>query len=83
MTDDMAIATLKHIAVGSPPNSWEHYDGDYAGYGAYGDPAYVAPVDMSNSGDIHDHGVAVGQWYSAQDARRTLAVMARLGLLDA
>ena len=73
-----AVEKLNEIAHGHPPDdwkSWDHLD-PYIGYGVSRDtPGYVADVDMSNSGDVHDHGIAVGEWAAAVKASTALAAL--------
>ena len=67
------IAELEHalrlIAADSPPDDWENF-APLDGYLGYED--IVRDVDESNMGDVHDHGVAVGQWQAAKIARAAL-----------
>jgi hypothetical protein len=65
---------LEQEAATAPPSDWEPYDryGDYNGYRGTGQVLEVDEVDPSNSGDVHDHGVAVGYWYFAKVVRRAL-----------
>ncbi len=71
---EAVLAALREIAAGSPPDDWEPYDrfGDHNGHGKPGDDDYVDEVDPSNSGDVHNHGRAVGRWSAAKIARATL-----------
>ena len=69
----------EHFDVTCPPNDWNPYDTggwggyDYPGHGEYGDENYVDAPDSSNSGDMHNHGVAVGRWFAAKALRGALA----------
>lgn len=64
-------ALVERIINESPPMDWKPYDkfGDYQGYGNLVDGA-----DPSNSGDVHEHGVAVGIWYVACDLARAIKI---------
>lgn len=60
---------VEQIINRSPPKDWKPYDawGDYQGYGTL-----VDGVDPSNSGDVHEHGVAVGTWHVACDLAKAM-----------
>ena len=71
---------LREIADASPmPDDAEWYGtgqfaGDYAGYThrlADG-TTRTTGVDESNSGDVHEHGWAMGEWTAAKKARAAL-----------
>ena len=83
MTDrerlDVLTRALEIIALDAAPDDWKPYDGygDYSGYDgewtdATGKERTVDGVDISNSGDVHDHGAAMGAWYAAKTARKAL-----------
>ncbi len=64
-------AALEQISdpLNNPPDDWEWHDGcgDYLGFkGMANEP------DPSNSGDMHSHGIAVGEWAAAKIARVAL-----------
>ncbi len=55
-------AALKEERKTLPPAEWEPYDawGDYSAYPLA--DGSTSGVDDSNSGDVHSHGIATGEW---------------------
>lgn len=72
-SNNSRVAELEHalrlIAADSPPDDWE-YHSTWDGY--LGCDGIVDDVDESNMGDVHSHGIAVGQWFAAKIARAAL-----------
>ena len=80
---EAVLAALAEAEASVPPVDWEWFNeewGDYEGY-----PGIVSGGDISNSGDVHDHGIVVGQWLlvhklrvavdaAEREERRVLAV---------
>ena len=70
-------ALLEIANASDIPDGWEPYDnwGDYNNR-TDGQGGEIS-VDSSNSGDIHSHGFAMGQWSAAKVARAALRLAHR------
>lgn len=62
---------IQRLCQSSPPADWKPQDAfsDPVGYGKHGDLDFVDDVDVSNSGDVADHAMAVGAWRVANQFR--------------
>lgn len=64
-----ACAEMRNFCAHAPPDEWEpeSVDGEYLGC-----PGWMDDPDVSNSGDVHYHGVLVGRQRGATVMRQAL-----------
>ncbi len=65
------IARIEKFLETLPPVDWEPYD-NWDDYAAYPIDEGYSTVDSSNSGDVHSHGIAMGEWIVRKEIEKIL-----------
>jgi len=67
------LEAVEAMAEKLPPLDWKPYDDAWGDYNAYPcADGHYSEVDDSNSGDVHSHGIACGEWSIRKEIDRIL-----------